>query len=84
MPKTPTVPCELCERMFVSEHALNIHKIRSHDRKYVRLSTKYKQSVIIRISKASYDGLQKLAKPFTDTPNSVIERLLGINPTSEV
>lgn len=36
----------------------------------------------IRIDRDVYNALQKQAKPFTDTPNSVLRRLLGLEPVA--
>ena len=37
-------------------------------------------SPTIRISQDTYEHLQEQATPFTDTPDSVIRRLLGLDP----
>ena len=37
---------------------------------------------VIRIDDDVYQALQKLARPFVDTPNSVLRRLLGLNGTA--
>ncbi|HEX2094121.1 MAG TPA: hypothetical protein VHG28_17085 [Longimicrobiaceae bacterium] len=37
-------------------------------------------SPVIRVSESTYERLQALAKPFVDTPDSVITRLLDLTP----
>lgn len=39
-------------------------------------------SRVVRVSDDVYEGLKRLAKPFEDTPDSVIRRLLGPQPST--
>lgn len=39
-----------------------------------------KGSKVIRVSQDVYEAMQEKAKPFTDTPDSVLRRALGLGP----